>query len=150
MEIICKCKEIKNKGHKHCPDKIKGFDLCKKKKELKCFKHCSPISQPCDEIFYNQFTSRADMDFSGLIVVVNSGNITNGCSMEVQVTDSAGTSTVAVINPGASVPIFTDSLISLDIKCFKNESENPLPGTCSGEIKYDLEYYLERESNKPF
>jgi hypothetical protein len=130
--------------HKPCPDEVKGYDLCRKKEELKCFKHCGPISQPCDSIFYNHFTSRANMDFSGLIVVKNTGNPNSGCAMKVCVTDRAGTSIVAIVNPGASVPIFVEGLITLEIACFRNESENPATTLCCGEVIFDLEYCTTR------
>lgn len=130
--------------HKCCKEEVKGLDLCRKKEELRCFKHCGPVSQPCDSIFYNHFTSRANLSFSGLIVVKNTGNLTNGCSMEVRVTDRAGTSTVAIVSPGASVPIFVECLSSLDIACFQNVSEPPVPATCSGEVIFDLEYCTTR------
>lgn len=124
----------------HCPDRVKGFNLCRKLNELRCFKHCEPISQPCDELFYNYFTSRTNFEFSGLVVVTNTGNPTSGCSMQIRVTDRAGTAIVATVSAGASVPIFVEGLISLDIACFPNEPELPVPATCSGEVIFDLEY----------
>lgn len=124
-----------------CPDRVKGFNLCKKRNELRCFKQCQPISQPCDEVFYNYFTSRTNFEFSGLVVVTNTGNPTSGCSMEVRVSDRAGMEmVVATVNPGASIPIFVEGLISLDIACIPNDPELPVPATCSGEIIFDLEY----------
>ena len=125
---------------KHCPEEIKGFDFCRKKEEMKCFKHCAPISQPCDCHSYNHFTSRANLEFSGLVVVKNTGNPTSGCSMKVCVTDRCGTELVATVNPGSSVPIFVDGLISLDISCFKNVSDVPGTGICTGEVIFDMEY----------
>lgn len=121
-----------------CPDRVKGFNLCKKRNELRCFKHCEPISQPCDTSFYNYFTSRTNAEFSGLIVVTNT-RTTSGCSMQVQVTDRLGTTLVATVNPGASVPIFVEALISLDIACVPNAAP-AVPATCEGEIIFDLEY----------
>lgn len=130
-----------HEDREHCPDRVKGFNLCKKRNELRCFKQCQPISQPCDSLFYNYFTSRTNFEFSGLIVVSNTGNPTSGCSMLVRVTDRAGTAqVVATVSPGASVPIFVEGLISLDIACVPNDPELPLPSTCSGEVLFDLEY----------
>ena len=130
-----------NDDHKLCPEEIKGFDFCRKEEELRCFKHCGPISQPCDCNYYNHFTSRSNLDFSGLIVIKNTGNSASGCSMEVRVTDIAGSAIVATVSPGASVPIFVECLRSLDIACFKNES---VTETCSGEVIFDLEYCTTR------
>ncbi|WP_146815599.1 S-Ena type endospore appendage [Halobacillus faecis] len=126
--------------HKPCPDKVKGFDFCKKKEEIKCFKHCAPISQPCDCCKYNYFTSRANLDFSGLIVVKNTSNLTSNCSMKVCLTDSCGTAGVATVNPGSSVSLFVEGLSSLDISCFKHASETTDKGLCVGEVIFDLEY----------
>ncbi|MFI8684562.1 S-Ena type endospore appendage [Rossellomorea sp. NPDC077527] len=133
-----KCEELP----KHCPEEIKGLDLCKKKEEMKCFKHCAPISQPCDCQSYNHFTSRANLEFSGLIVVKNTGNPTSGCAMEVCVTDGCGSDLVAIVTPGSSVPVFVEGLISLDIACGKERCKQPGPGTCTGEIIFDLEYCI--------
>ncbi|MFI8684560.1 S-Ena type endospore appendage [Rossellomorea sp. NPDC077527] len=132
-----------------CPDRVKGFNLCKKRNELRCFKQCQPISQPCSSAsadplpYFNYFTSRTNFEFSGLVVVTNSGNPTSGCSMRVRVTDRAGggsSQVVANVSPGASVPIFVEGLISLDIACISADSELPVPTTCSGEVIFDLEY----------
>lgn len=138
-----KCEMPKKHGYDEkelCPDRIKGFNLCRKRNELRCFKHCEPISQPCDTLFYNYFTSRTNFEFSGLVVVTNTGNPTSGCSMQVRVTDRAGTAVVATVSAGASVPIFVEGLISLDIACLPNAVELPVPATCSGEVIFDLEY----------
>ena len=125
-----------------CPDRVKGYNLCKKRNELRCFKQCQPISQPCDGTAFNYFTSRTNFEFSGLVVVTNTGNPTSGCSIEVYVTDRAGNGSdlVATVSPGASVPVFVEGLISLDIICIPNETELPVPAACSGEIIFDLEY----------
>ncbi|MCH6267741.1 MULTISPECIES: S-Ena type endospore appendage [Neobacillus] len=130
-----------NHQHEVCPEKVKGFNLCRRRNELRCFKQCEPISQPCDGLFYNYFTSRTNFEFSGLVVVTNTGNPTSGCSMQVRVTDRAGTAAVvATVSPGASVPIFVEGLTSLDIACVPNPIELPVPSICSGEIRFDLEY----------
>lgn len=127
-----------------CPDRVKGFNLCKQRNELRCFKHCEPISQPCDALFYNYFTSRTNFEFSGLVVIKNTGNPTSGCSMQIRVTDRAGTAIVATVSAGASVPIYVEGLTSLDIACLPNEPELPVPATCSGEVIFDLEYCATR------
>lgn len=126
--------------HKECPKKIKGFDFCRKKEDIKCFKHCAPISQPCDFCKYNYFTSRANLDFSGLVVVKNTSNLTTGCSMKVCVTDKCGTDGVATVNPGSSVSIFVEELTSLDIICLSHCQEQASTGPCVGEVIFDLEY----------
>lgn len=125
---------------KSCADNVKGFNLCRRRNELRCFKHCEPISQPCDTLFYNYFTSRTNFEFSGLIVVTNTGNPTSGCSMQVRVTDRAGTAVVATVSPGASVPLFVEGITSLDIACVPNTVELLVPAICSGEVIFDLEY----------
>ncbi|XEE12623.1 S-Ena type endospore appendage [Sporosarcina pasteurii] len=102
------------------------------------------MSQPCDCRYYNHFTSRLNLDFSGLVVVKNTGKPACGCSMKVRVTDIAGTSLVATVSPGASVPIFVECLRSLDIACFKHGAETPVTETCSGEVIFDLEYCITR------
>jgi hypothetical protein len=124
----------------HCPSRVTGFNLCRKINELRCFKHCEPVSQPCNETAYNYFTSRTNFDFSGLIVVSNTGNPPSGCAMEVIVTDRAGVSNPIIVNPGASVPIFVEGLISLTIACIPGVEVLPITPTCSGEIIFDLEY----------
>ncbi|MBO9128087.1 S-Ena type endospore appendage [Bacillus sp. 165] len=134
---VCKCDE-EPKCDK--PIEVKGLNLCHKK-EVKCFKHCSPISQPCNCQFFNHFTSRADIEFSGLIVVKNTGIAACGCYMLVRVTDSKGESVVATVTPESSVPIFVDCLTSLDISCFKHADKSPCTTTCKGEIIFDLEYW---------
>lgn len=148
----CKCKE--NHGHHHykadkkywnedkeqCPDRVKGFNLCKKLNELRCFKQCQPISQPCDGSFYNYFTSRTNYEFSGLVVITNTGNPTSGCSMRIIVVDRAGTSEEIVVNAGASFPVFVEGLTSLFVACDPNNPPNVNLATCSGEIIFDLEY----------
>ncbi len=146
------CDMKKNWSHEKesCPDRVKGFNLCKKRNELRCFKQCQPISQPCNTggdddpiTYYNYFISRTNFEFSGLVVVTNSGNPTSGCTMRVRVTDRAGggaSQVVATVSPGASVPIFVEGLISLDIACVSAETELPVPTTCSGEVIFDLEY----------
>lgn len=154
FEISKDCDHKKEKCHpekeecphekEKCSDSVKGYNLCGKKIELRCFKHCEPISQPCDESFYNYFTSRTNFEFSGLIVITNTGNPTSGCSMQVGVTDRVGTAIVATVSPGASVPIFVEGITSLDIACFDTVSPPPLPSICSGEIIFDLEYCTSR------
>ncbi|QPC48268.1 S-Ena type endospore appendage [Mangrovibacillus cuniculi] len=136
--IIYDCDEKEcRKCHKK---EVKGLNLCRKKVDFKCFKHCSPISQPCDCIYYNQFTSRANLEFSGLVVVKNTGNTSNGCSMKVCVSDRAGTAVVATVNPGSSVPVFVEGLTSLEIACFQPKDDVPCSVLCVGEIIFDLEY----------
>lgn len=121
-----------------CTDRVKGFNLCRKIKEARCFKHCEPISQPCNGELFNYFTSRTNYEFSGLIVVSNTRNAPGACPMTVSVTDRTGTEEVATINPGASVPIFVEGLVSLDISC--GEETTTPTSTCDGEIIFDLEY----------
>lgn len=129
-----------------CPDRVKGFNLCKKRNELRCFKQCQPISQPCittDPVaadFVNYFKNRTNFEFSGLVVVSNTGNPTSGCSMRIRVTDRAGTNVVATVYPGASIPIFVEGLVSIDIVCVSTETDPVVPATCSGEVIFDLEY----------
>ncbi|QPC48267.1 S-Ena type endospore appendage [Mangrovibacillus cuniculi] len=161
----CGCKDhcsCKKKNHHHygyelvkkdffdesCPDKVKGYNLCKKRNELRCFKQCQPISQPCgtEETAesFNYFSNRTNYDFSGLIVVTNTGNAATGCTIEVQVIDrlsanGGGTANIEV-SPEASVPIFVEGLVSLDIRCISSATTTPIPATCSGEILFDLEY----------
>lgn len=138
-----KCEMPKKHWHEEkdfCPDRVKGFNLCKKRNELRCFKHCQPISQPCDETPYSYFRSRTNFEFSGLVVVTNTVTASN-CTMDVLVTDRAGTEQVATLNPGASFPIFVEGLINLQIRC--NTPETPpavAEDICSGEIIFDLEY----------
>ncbi|MFC4799711.1 MULTISPECIES: S-Ena type endospore appendage [Neobacillus] len=127
-----------------CPDTVKGFNLCRRRNELRCFKQCEPVSQPCDNKYYNYFTSRTNFEFNGLVVVTNTGNPTSGCSMKVSVSDRVGSDVVATVSPGASVPIFVEGLTMLDIKCVPNELELPVPPICSGEIIFDLEYCASR------
>ncbi|GEN53681.1 S-Ena type endospore appendage [Halobacillus faecis] len=138
-----KCKmPTKDLFDDRCPDKVKGFNLCNKRNELRCFKQCQPISQPCGTTdaeleFFNYFTNRTNFNFSGLVVVKNTG----GCSMVVEVTDRVGMgSEVATVNPGASIPIFVEGLVSLDIACNPSEEELLVSPTCDGEIIFDLEY----------
>ncbi|MCA1060164.1 hypothetical protein LCL96_14595 [Rossellomorea aquimaris] len=146
-----KCDMPKKKWYEEkeaCPDRVKGYNLCKKRNELRCFKQCQPISQPCSDAtapeYFNYFTSRTNFEFSGLVVVSNTGNPTSGCSMLVRVTDRVGTNTVAEVNPGASIPIFVEGLIALEIACVEGDVVLPVPATCSGEIIFDLEYCATR------
>ncbi|MCA1060166.1 hypothetical protein LCL96_14605 [Rossellomorea aquimaris] len=60
--------------------------------------------------------------------------------MKVCVTDRCGPEFVATVNPGSSVPIFVEGLISLDISCFKNVTDLAGAGICNGEVIFDLEY----------
>lgn len=120
--------------------KKKGMEMCKKKFDYKCFKHCAPISQVCDGCFYNHFTNRANLGFGGLVVVKNTGNPSTGCMMKVCVRDSCGTEVVAKIHPGSSVPVFVEGLTLLEIACYQQKDECSCSGICTGEVIFDLEY----------
>jgi len=137
-EHILVCEHVEKDGCK-C-NNVKGLNLCEKEVEVKYFKHCSPISQPCDCIYYNHFISRTNLEFNGLFVVKNTGNSSKGCLMKVCVTDKNGTAVVAIVNPGSSVPIFVEGLMSVEIACLMQKENMSCPLLCVGEIIFDLEY----------
>ncbi|WML53364.1 DUF3992 domain-containing protein [Neobacillus sp. PS3-12] len=144
-ENVPKCHFEHEKNPCHNP--VKGFNLCRRRQELRCFKHCEPISQPCDSNFQPYFSSRTNIEFSGLIVVTNTGNPTSGCSMSVRITDrlSPAGAVVATVNPGASIPIFVEGITLLEIACIPNPTEPAAAlSTCSGEIVFDLDYCASR------